>query len=350
MIRLRDVAEAAGVSVGTASKVLNTGTDLDRISPQCIERVRAAAGKLGYERNYHASSLQTGRADAIGVVLLPARNEGLGGSFWSPMVGGMDIEVRARGRHFVIVGRSENLGEVHNGLRFLDERRVDALIVPGYIAAGLGGVPALARSGAPIVLTEHEAQTSLPVVNLDAGTGIREAVKHLHELGHRELLWVGPAPDDALTAGRRDAFLAEAQARQVTTRDVFLVSASAARSDMMKAARQAVLDVSRDGFSHTAAVCFSEPVAFGVYAAAAELGLKIPADLSVVGFDDFQPDLALPPMTEVGHMLVDIGRRAVALAVEMIEDPDAWQRLRGHRETVPSRLSVRESTGPAPRR
>ncbi|MBN1672054.1 MAG: LacI family DNA-binding transcriptional regulator [Kiritimatiellae bacterium] len=349
MVRLQEVAQAAQVSIGTASKILNTGTELDRLSPDCIRRVREAARALGYERNYHASALQAGRSRAVGVALLPGHKEhGFASGFWGPMVGGMEMGVRAAGCHFVIVGAAPELNEAQNGLRFLQESRIDALIVPGYVATALEAVPALESSDAAIVLTEHHAHTSLPVVNVDDSAGYREAARHLAELGHKHLLWVGPLSGRrGYAQRRRDALVQAAAHLGLTVTDLDVTAASGEKAAQVAAARARALAHFSSRPSCTAAVCFSEPIAFGVCAAAAALGVRIPADLSLVGFDDFSAELAFPAMTEISHMLVEMGQRAAELAVEMAGDRAAWDRLRGHRERIPSRLTIRESTGPA---
>jgi DNA-binding LacI/PurR family transcriptional regulator len=113
-------------------------------------------------------------------------------------------------------------------------------------------------------------------------------------------------------------------------------------------ARAAFLEGWLSGQRGTAVVCFDERMAFGVYAAANELGLRIPDDLSVIGFDDIHASMAYPAMTVVSHMLQQIGRSAARLALEMVGDRRAWKRLRGRRERVPATLVIRQSTGPAP--
>ena len=97
----------------------------------------------------------------------------------------------------------------------------------------------------------------------------------------------------------------------------------------------------------TAVVAYNEPVGFGVYAAAMELGLRIPGDLSVVSFDDVYAHMAYPPMTVVSLMMYHVGQRAVQIVMEMAGDAEASRRLRRDRYKVTCQLVLRKSTGPA---
>ena len=100
--------------------------------------------------------------------------------------------------------------------------------------------------------------------------------------------------------------------------------------------------------SFTAVVCYSERTAFGAYAAAHRAGMRIPEDLSVVGFDDLHAHMAHPKMTVVSHMLAEAGRRAAAIAIEIAADPKKRKSYTAYRELLPSELIVRSSTGRAP--
>jgi len=94
-------------------------------------------------------------------------------------------------------------------------------------------------------------------------------------------------------------------------------------------------------------IAFSELVALGVYGALAEVGLRVPGDVSVLGFDDITADVAVPPMTAANLRLREAGQQAARLALEMAADPEALRRLAGCEVPIPAQLVARESTGPA---
>ncbi len=351
MARLKDVARKAGVSIGTVSKILNDPQAARLFTPDCIRRVRAAARRLAYSPNYLARSLQTGRANAIGMVLHCAAEAGV--PFWFQMIDGVMAGVRHMGYHFVTIGAVPGSGGIEVGLRFLRERRIDALIVPRF-AVGSGLPEALDGVQAPVILASVSEQTDLPVVDLDDAHGIAEAVGHLAGLGHRRLLWVFPSGAPHPSVGRRARAFWEAvgslglEGRELGVERVFDAD-PASLTRQISLAREAVSECARAGADFTALVCYDESIAFGAYAALGGLGMRIPRDVSVVGFDDIYACVAWPPMTVVSHMLEAIGRRAAELAVRIVEAQGEPAVRPGHRECIPAQLVIRQSTGPAPR-
>jgi DNA-binding LacI/PurR family transcriptional regulator len=346
---LQDVARRAGVSVSTASRVLSGGKGVERISEDCVRRVRAAARAIGYRANYHARSLQTGRAEAIGILLRHSDAAGPLAGYMTAVLSSVDASARAAGYHCVTIGPSADHNEVQNGLRYLEEGRIDGLIVPEDVGRD-EDLTSLEQSRRPVVLLDTWRETQLPVVATDAAVGIRAAVAHLAELGHRRLLWVGLRVDCHHAAGeRRDAFHAAAGAAGLQGDEVLLAPPSSRAEDLaaeVALAHDEVMAFAASARLPTGVVCFHDIVALGVYAAANELRLRVPADLSVVGFDDILAVTAYPAMTTVSHMLRETAQLAVRHILEMAGDADAWAALRGIRDLVPARLVVRASTAP----
>jgi DNA-binding LacI/PurR family transcriptional regulator len=340
------------VSVATVSKIVNRANGWELYSEGCIQRVLAAAEELGYRPNYHARSLQTGRADALGLVTISPEGDSGWNDFWSAVIAGADAEALATGRQFVIIGPSGLESGIDRGLGFWQERRIDALIAPSFMQAI--HPKAFAETDAPlVVMGAHRSACDVPCVDLDGAVGIDEAVGHLAKHGHQNLLWFGPDQfGDSTHAGRVRAFETAVSSRGLHGVAIHPSALPDSRTggteETIRWARAAFLRAWQDGRRGTAVVCYDERMAFGVYAAAAELGLCIPRDLSVVGFDDIHACMAYPAMTVVSHQLRQIGRRAAQLALEMVDNKERWHELRGHRELIPARLVVRESTGPAP--
>ena len=341
MIRLKDVAEKAGVSVWTVSKVLNPGADNARISDECAKSVRAVAETLGYRPNFHARSLQTGRTHALGLVL-----QGSDGcdvprdQFWSFMLRGVETRARSLGYDVLIIGPKGTRNEIERGVEYVKEQRVDALVVPGYMSA-VAYSDMLENYDVPAVLaTSPRPSRRHTVVEFDPAPGIAAAVEHLAALGHRKLLWLGPDHDDG--RNRLAAFTRAARTVGVSGRVVVFKTAASGTEDFIAEGQRAFSVQLKEKFSATGVICYNEAAALGVYAAAAESGLKIPRDLSVIGFDDIHAAMALPPMTVASHMLEEIGARAAELAVELAEK--RGKRRKPRVETVASKLVVRSST------
>ncbi|MCW8129032.1 MAG: LacI family DNA-binding transcriptional regulator [Planctomycetota bacterium] len=352
MATLTEVAKLAGVSISTASKVLGGGVEADRISPQRADLVRHAAERLKYRPNYHARSLLRGKAQALGFVLHASESDVIGG-FWARTIGGVADQARAHGYDFLVIGPTGEMNELERGLQYLKEGRIDALVAPGFIYS-VRASEALHELQAPIVLAEYYKPTHLPVVGLDPAPGIAEAVKHLVDLGHREILWLGFVEKNGqeVAPERREAFERCAQASGIRGKVEHFRWTSAESSGstpaFIRRSKEMFAEKIRAGLNATAVIAYNELMGLGIYAALHEAGLRVPRDLSVIGFDDIHADLAVPPMTTVSLMLGQIGRRAADLAVELAAGRRTTLDLRRHREQVAAQLIVKESTA-APR-
>jgi LacI family transcriptional regulator len=363
MSSLQEVARRAGVSIATASLVLNPGKQECRVSEACAARVRKIATRLGYVPNYHAQSMKKGRAGVLAVALdlgspgaqVSVRGE-LGMSYFGTIIGAIEARTRSLGFQMTVVGPDEKLRAPDRGLLGVRQRRFDGLIVPGTAvrsdATDFLSVP----HDEPIVVVEYGGKTELPVVDWDEKACVRLAVHHLAALGHRELLWLGPPSLEGAPAhGREEMFLNCVQEAGL--------KGSACRHDkilwglrddyasrIVDASELALARRLREGEAFfTGVVAYNDVTAIGACSALHAAGLKIPADVSVVGIDDVEAPLCIPRLTSVSHKLPEMGTRATELVLEIVEDPKALKRLRGSRELIQPELIVRKSTGPAKR-
>ena len=197
------------------------------------------------------------------------------------------------------------------------------------------------------VLVEHPGPASVPTIDIDNGSAVGLAVDHLLSLGHKKALWLGPDGSrlKAIRPVAKERGLALTEClfprdrEKQTTADV-INSASAALAD-------ALSGEAGGPPSFTAIVCWNDLVASAAYRLLAVRGLRVPSDISVIGFDDVQAMLLSPPLTSINHSMFDMGRRAAEMLKEMAADESALTRLRGHREMMKPQLTIRSSTGPA---
>jgi DNA-binding LacI/PurR family transcriptional regulator len=357
MITLVDVAKVAGVSVATASMVLNPGKGAARVGPERAERVRQAASQLGYHGNYHARAMQVGRAETIGLALdfgqagaEPSLEVPMGGEYFHHLTVGVEEQTHFVGYNLAIIGPGHQERAIDRGVRQIRQRRLDALVVPGVLSSVRHNRVLGENRDLPIVLVESDGIGDLPVVTYDEAEGVRRAVAHLAALGHRDLLWLGPACDGNPNLREQlfikavwDAGLRGASCRYPEPTGRFT------RTTIADAAHAALRGLLAEPRTFTAVVCYNDFNALGAYAALLGAGLAIPHDVSVVGFDDFIATYVWPRMTTVSHMMVQMGKRAGELAIEMAGSAEALVRLRGHREVLAPELIVRDSTGPARR-
>ncbi len=336
MASMREVAEAAGVSVATVSHVLR-GTK--RFTPAVAARVKAAAAELGYVPNRQASALRTGRTDILGVLLPDLSNP-----FFPALLNAVEIAARAAG-FLVMVHDTENDPDLEAlALERLAALQVDGLV---WVPAHDAGVGVSARGAGRAVGAKRDLKLpNVPLVTLDRPVADRDAVfadhvaggalvaAHLNALGLRRVALLHGAASIASARARRRGFLAELDP---------LTPVWEAQSGFSHDLPGAVVRLLRAG-GFDAVVCANDAVAVGVIRNLKQLGVRVPEDVSVVGFDDIPwAKLMDPPLTTVRQPLAAIGAAAVRLLLERMADPQ-----RAARQVVlPVELVVRGSTAPA---
>ena len=326
--RLTDVAALAGVSVGTASKALNGG---GRMRPETRQRVLDAVEALGFRPNQNAQSLHTGRSWTVGLMT----TDGIG-RFSTPVLLGAEDALGA-GKISVLLcdTRGDAIREQHH-LRNLMDRRVDGIIVTGRRTdprpplTGVDEVPVV------YALSPSTDPDDTSVVSDDEG-GARLAVEHLLATGRTRIAHItGPAHHAAAQDRARFAgdHLRGAGLELATGRVHFGEWSEA----WGRRAADAVLRTAPDT---DAFFCGNDQIARGVTDALRERGVGVPADIAVVGYDNWDT-MALasrPPLTTIDMSLDEIGRIAALRLLEAI-DADPAPGL----HTVPCRLVVRDSS------
>lgn len=318
-----DVARHAGVSQSTVSLVLS-GKARGRVSEATQERVRRSARKLGYRPNVAAQALRLGASRAVALLVPDITNP-----FFSRVLRGAQRAAQAAGYTVALVDTAND--------RRWEEQSFEALRagpVDGYLLFEVSRPEALGP-GEHVVLMETEAPRC-PSVRFDAEGGAAAAFRHLLELGHRRIGHLAAA-FDAPTFHLRDA-----------ARRRVLAEAGLDPDEQPRAMTPIDIDAARDAAGPllaerpTAVFCDDDVVAAGLYLAARESGLRIPAELSVIGFDDMDFARVLdPPLTTVA---LD-GEQLGASAFELLEARMAGRRAR-RRVVLPAELLVRGSTAP----
>jgi LacI family transcriptional regulator len=342
-VTLKDVAAKAGVSIATASLVLNGRGEELKLSAGAIARVSDAAKRLGYRSNYHARTLKTGLSRTLGVVHPGMQESFLTNRFQSVITVGIDHEARANGYHLLLLGGSGGLDPIGATTEILEQRRIDALIVQGLTAPVPSG---LVRRGVPIVTIGGPAQRGVSRVDFDPAPGLSKAVSLLHGQGHRRVLWVGATLNGREQNPERRQLIAREAAKLGMTVERWAVATDDYHPELERH-----IEVDRRGLAGllplpagvTAVLCWNDTMALALVSLLVERGVRVPAECSVIGFDDLHASHVVPALTTVSHELRELGRQAVRLALA---------RLGGSQprtETVPSRLVDRASTAPTDR-
>ena len=331
---IEDVARLAEVHKATVSRALNARTE-HHVGRETVERVRAAAEKLGYVPNAMARGLRTANSMTIGVILPDLTNP-----LFPPMVRGIEDFLQPRGYTALLANTDDHEATETLATRSLLARRVDGLIV----ASGHSDFTALGEAreaGLPTVLLNRDAGSlRFPLVTGDDATGVEEAVAHLAELGHRDILHLAGPPRLSTSTTRRNAF--EAACARIPGMRHRVVEVEALTIDAGYRAMDAMLasDVDRP----TAIVAGNDLLALGVLRSLRAHELECPGEVSVVGFNDmlFAADFT-PPLTTVRVPTLQMGAEAARMLLEIIET--------GEEPTeplcLPVSLVIRGSTGPA---
>lgn len=342
--RLKDVAEAAGVSVSAASKILRN--DVGRFSKKTCERVVEAAAQLGWRPNLLVSGIQTGRTQTVGVMIPPYD------SFWINVLSGIHERLAEADYlpitvwqgdldHFPHFEEDEARG-VQQINRLLD-RRVDGLIMwPAFSVAYHDHLADLANKKVPVVVIDHRAENlHCDTVSTNEALATKTIAKHLLDLGHRRIACISSreAKSQTWATERREQF----------ENAVKLHPDAEVRSWRLNEAGTNGVEVATElltgDFHPTALFAVTDHEARCVYDACITLGLSIPEDLSLVGFADldFAVDLT-PPLSTVRQRPREIGSEAASLVLN---------RLQGKLGPGPIEAKIegdfvlRESTGPA---
>jgi len=331
MVTIKDVARAAGVSPSTVSRALN---DSPLIREETKARIRRIAEELGYERNELARGLVMGASGAIGLVIPDITNP-----FFAEITRGVGEVAHARGYGVILCNTGEDPERERSYIRLLRRKRVDGLILT-TVTAEDPYLKTLARSKTPFVLVSRACQVvPAPYVGVDDRLGGRLAVEHLVDLGHRRVGFIGGPQGVQSCVDRLAAFKSVLSERGIPVRGEWI-----AFSDFtQQAGYRAAKDLLKRGERPTAIFATNDVVALGVLQAADELGIRVPEELSLVGYDDISyASLPRIELTTVAQPSFDMGR----IAAEWLISTLAGKRQRRLYRLLTPKLVVRHTTAP----
>ena len=330
---IEDVARKAGVGKVTVSYVLNGHSKVARISEGTQQRVREAADALEYRPNALARMLSKGRTDNLAVVFQRGSHFSGWSGFTSEVMRGVTTAANEIGYDLTLHTR-EVAPEAEADV--LADGRFDGALLLRDEGDPL--LEALTQRGMPCVQFFSRAMGDLPFVDADNYSGGRLATRHLLELGHRRIAMVrGPQRSNASNdryAGYRDAL--ENAAVGVAPERV--ASIPSPLSDLEPFRR-----LMRAEGRPTAVFCWSDEVAFALLPLLRELGLRVPEDVSLVGFDSLAAcEQAVPALTSVRQPVFEMAGQATRLLGSLVcKEPHAVRQV-----LVPLSLDVRRSTAP----
>ncbi len=303
---IKDVALAAGVSVGTASNVLN---DSRTVSAKNRERVLAAVERLGYVRSESARQLRAGHSRIIALLVLD-----MGNPFFVDIARGAERAARQSGLGVMVCNSAQDPGEEAEYLSLFAEQRVRGLLITPADATG-GTLESFRRHRIPFVLVDRQAAGAEECsVSVDDVAGGTLAVRHLVASGHRRIAYVSGPPELSQVRDRRDGALA-ALAEAGLPPDS-LVELAAPRLDVA-AGRDAGARLLGLDRRPTAVFCANDLLALGVLQTLYAAGVPVPEEMAIVGYDDIEfAAAAAVPLTSVRQPTATLGALATRLLLE----------------------------------
>ncbi|WP_167761416.1 LacI family DNA-binding transcriptional regulator [Duganella callida] len=333
-VTLAQVAKHAGVALMTASRSLSGE---GYVAEETKARVLAAAAELGYAPNMQARAMKSGRTNVIGVVV-----NDLASPLINAYIAELSAEVRRYQMDLFIYNAVDDLTSANgrrldqllnglwDGLIFVLPRMSDE-----YLAM-------LEQSERPVVLMHYcKHKTSVPVINGDNFNGARDATQHLIDLGHRRIAFIHGSAYTGQSAEREQGYRAALEDAGIAFDPALVEQGDFSERSGTEATERLLALATRP----TAIFSANDEMGFGCMLALQRAGLSVPADMSLVGFDDVPvASIVQPRMTTLRHPIVDMAKAAVQELLRRIKN----QPGRRQRVEFPSEFVVRESSAPPP--
>jgi LacI family transcriptional regulator len=330
-MNIKDVAEKAGVSISTVSRVVN-GSEL--VKRPTRSRVLRAMLEMNYYPNLHARSLARGHSRTMGIIVSNLQNP-----FFLDIFCSFEARALQQGYEVLLADTGYRTDRLKAGIRLMIGRRV------GGLAAIVSEMDPsiqeeLVRVGIPVVFYDvATAQKNISVIRLNYRHGMCQAVEYLYSLGHRRMAYIGYPLPLGPTEERKSAFLETMAAHSASA---FTVAAAA---DGFVGGREATRELLQSGSHPTAVLCVNDITAVGVLRELRDQRISVPKEISVIGFDNIPlAEFSSPSLTTL-----DIPRQRIGhLVFDLLTASHSAVRSIGRETLISPELIVRESTGPVP--
>ncbi|WP_433891218.1 LacI family DNA-binding transcriptional regulator [Streptomyces sp. CA-111067] len=326
-VTINDIAAATGFASSTVSRALSRP---GRVNPVTRRRIEAVAREMSYVPNTQAGAHTPGRTETIAVMVSDVTNP-----FYFDLIRGTQHQLKAAGYANLLLD-SENSGELESHMLSKVRRSIDGAILTASRLSGR--LLATLDADLPLVAINRRVHGVQSVV-IDSPSGVRQAAEHLISLGHREIVYLsGPENSWANEARWRSLSTVAGQhglsARRLGPFPADRMSGSAAADALINTGA-------------TACITFNDLLAINMLARLDERGVGVPREISIVGCDDiFGSDFCHPSLTTLTAPGEQVGRVAVSMLLARLENGASATRRSA---VLPTHLTVRESTGPAPR-
>lgn len=309
MISIKDIAAKCGVSIATVSKALNGQTDISEVTRR---RVKAAAAELGYLPNAQAKALKNNKTGIIGVLMKDNSGRGLGHTYFAAVIESFREKISEAGYDVMVFGSQSN--ETMTYYQHCKYRNVEGVMIAcaDYYDRD---IVSLMHSGIPAVTIDYFSKRDYSVYS-DSRQGIRDIVEYVYSLGHRKIACVY-GDTSQVTTVRLDTFVQTMKQLGLGVEEDYVRQGRYGDVESAQAIAEQMLDL------YDPPTCIIMPddiTAYGVFLAAQKRNLKVPDDISVVGYDGLEfGQLIKPNLVTVRQNAAEVGRMAGELLIKRIK-------------------------------
>ena len=325
--RILDVAQQAGVSKSTVSRVLNQSNSVD---PETRRRVVETAQKLNYYPNASAQRLARGRSDFFGLLISDIENP-----VFPEMIKGFEAAAATKGYDLFLCTTNYNVHRMEAAVRKMIENGVRGVAIMTSSATEEVAEQLALRQIAVVVVDLEMARRHVGSITVDYYGGVSQAVEHLAQLGHEKIAFIA-GPDERRSARRyRETVLKSMHERGMTLQQIV-------ESDQtLEGGRAAVLKMSQGTEFPTALICINDLTAIGAMTALREMGVRVPEQVSVLGCEDiYMARFVDPPLTTVKLDRKCLGK----MAFDVLEKMSRSKQRKAPIGVLETQLIIRNST------
>ncbi|MED3938920.1 LacI family DNA-binding transcriptional regulator [Priestia megaterium] len=333
MTTIKDIARAAGVSVTTVSRALNGYSDVNEKTRQ---KIAAVAKELNYSPNTLARGLVMQKSKTIGLLVSGISRESVKDNFTFEVLCGVNERASTLGYDLILFNTNTMMQREKTYTQLCRERRVDGAIIQG-IKKEDPYLKEVVESDIPCVLVDIPVHSnSVGYVTTDNALGAKKAVEHLASLGHQHIGMINGHEDAFVSQERLNGYREALKECGLSFHSERVISGNFEEKKAEKAARELI----NRHKEVTAIFCASDLMALGALKACKELGLHVPKEMSIVGYDNIVlASYSSPNLTTVGQEVYQIGYEAADLLIEMLEGKET-----NMKRYLDTNLIIREST------
>ncbi len=332
--KIRDVAEQAGVSKSTVSRVLNQSSLVD---PETRRRVLETARQMNYYRNASAQQLaRGGRSDFFGLLISDIENP-----VFPEMIKSFETAAAAKGYDLFLCATNYDVDRTESAVRKMIENGVRGVAIMTSSATDELAQQLAIRQIAVVVVDLEKTRNHVGSIAIDYSGGIREAVEHLAQLGHQKVTFVAGSDERRSARRYRETVIEVLHQKKLKLQQIVECDQT------LEGGRAAVWRLSATGEPPTALICINDLTAIGAMTALREMGVHVPGRVSVLGCEDiYMARFVNPPLTTV-----KLDRKCLGtMAFDMLEAMSNSKQRKGAKTVLETRLIVRSSTAACPPR